>query len=220
MKQAQIFIVDNHPITIQGLAYVIKNQNNWSVCGTTTDPSKVFNYLQSLQPHLVIVDIIFKTSCGLQLVKNIRREFPEILILVYSMHDEFIFAELALQSGANGYLCKNEQQECLLSAIQKILDGKVYLNETMQEQFFAKHLQGRNKVQNVSVINLLSDRELYVLRLLGSGLTTKQISKSLNVSSSTVDSYKTNIKNKLKLQNINQLICYAAKWTSFQKVHK
>ena len=215
MKTIEIFIADDHPITIQGLTFLIESEKNWHVCGSETDAGKVLEGLAVLNPDIIIIDILFKNSCGLELSKKIRLKFPDIPILVYSMHDEFIFAELAIQVGANGYLCKSEPQDNIFIAIDKLLKGKIYLSEDMQELFFAKHMRNKNKESNV--LDLLSEREWYVFRMLGNGLTTKQIASNLNISPSTVDTYKTNIKSKLKLSNVNQLICYAAKWSSFYK---
>jgi DNA-binding NarL/FixJ family response regulator len=150
------------------------------------------------------VDITLKESNGIELVKTIHAELPDLPILVMSMHDEAIWAEMALAAGAKGYLMKENSMSQLLPAIRKILNGKIYLSEQMAERFLENQFRGR-QAQNISPLERLSERERQVFQMIGQWKTTRQIANELNLSVKTVEYYRENLKEKLGLKSGNEL---------------
>ena len=164
-------------------------------------------------PGLMIVDVSLDGNNGLELMKNMsgRDTAP---FLVYSMHDETVYAERCLRAGAKGYLMKQAPPESLLTAIRHVLDGKTYLSEKMSEQFLGKFVgPGKGNGAATLRIDTLSDRELEVLQLLGNGMTTSQIAEQLFLSVKTVETYREHLKQKLNLPDGPKLMRYAVEWS-------
>jgi DNA-binding NarL/FixJ family response regulator len=165
----------------------------------------------SLKPHLVIVDVTLPGKPGLELIKELRTFFPEILLLVVSMHDESLYAERALRAGARGYLMKNEGGDKLLDAIRHVLSGKVYLSESLSDQILDLFSTGRPR-RNKTPMGQLTDREFEVFQFIGQGLTTREMSAKLHMSAKTVETHRLHIRAKLGLKTGPELIKYAVRW--------
>src|SRR4029450_12986429 len=125
----RILLVDDHPIVRQGLAEMINQQKDLVVCGTAEDVHRGMEAIEKHHPDLVIADISLKGSNGIELLKNIKVQFPKTLVLVLSMHDEALYAVRALRAGAGGYIMKQEATEKVLTAIRQVLAGEIYLSE-------------------------------------------------------------------------------------------
>ena len=158
------------------------------------------------------MDISLKTGNGIELVKNVKARYPELPILVLSMHDESLYAERALRAGSLGYIMKEEATEQVLVAIRRVLKGEIFLSEKMKSRMLQQLTTGgRNKVV-VSPIENLTDRELEVFRLIGEGRSTRQIAGELHLSVRTVEAYREYIKSKLNLRNATELVQHAFHW--------
>ena len=204
----KILIVDDHPIVRQGLAQLLNQEFDFTVCGEAEDATQALESIQNLQPDLVIVDISLKGIDGLELTKKILMQYPELLILVLSMHDEALYAERALRAGAKGYIMKQEGTEKVISAIRKIVNGAIYLSEKMHTRLL-QNIIGRPKNKETSILESLSDRELGIFRLIGQGLKTRKIADILNLSIKTIESHREHIKKKLKLKDATELLLHA-----------
>ena len=201
----KVMIVDDHPILREGLAQLINEQGDLSVCGQFEDSASAFDALESLQPELALVDISLKGSSGVELLKNLKAKYPEIRVLILSMHDESLYAERVLRAGASGYIMKQEATEKVLGAIRKVLAGEIYLSEKMNAKLMHQLITGRNH-GNGSIMERLSDRELEVFGLIGQGRGTREIAEQLNLSVKTVESHRAHIKEKLDLKTATELV--------------
>lgn len=207
-----MLLVDDHPILRKGLAQMINMEQDMTVCGEAEEAGKAFELVGTLQPDVAVVDISLKTGNGIELVKNVKARYPELPILVLSMHDESLYAERALRAGSLGYIMKEEATEQVLVAIRRVLKGEIFLSEKMKSRMLQQLTTGgRNKVV-VSPIENLTDRELEVFRLIGEGRSTRQIAAELHLSVRTVEAYREYIKSKLNLRNATELVQHAFHW--------
>ena len=210
--KARVLLVDDHPILRKGLAQMINMEQDLTVCGEAEEAGKAFELVGALNPDVAVVDISLKTGNGIELVKNIKARYPELPVLVLSMHDESLYAERALRAGSLGYIMKEEATEQVLVAIRRVLKGEIFLSEKMKSRMLQQLTTGgRNKVV-VSPIENLTDRELEVFRLIGEGRSTRQIAGELHLSVRTVEAYREYIKSKLNLRNATELVQHAFHW--------
>jgi DNA-binding NarL/FixJ family response regulator len=167
--------------------------------------------LNRIRPSIAIVDISLKGSSGLELVKQLRAQGNDVPVLVLSMHDESLYAERALRAGANGYITKHEASVDVMNAINRVIEGELYLNPQFMGLMMNKFMAGTNGAAG-DPVHRLADRELEVFRLIGRGLTTREIGEKLSLEATTVDTYRARIKDKLGLKNMARLRLEASRW--------
>src|ERR1700730_8097382 len=206
-----VFVVDDHPLLRQGLALLINQQRDLEVCGEAEEAQAAMQAISQKRPDIMIVDISLNGPDGLDLLKNIRASYPDLPILILSMHDEAIYAERALRARANGYIMKQEATEKVLVAVRRILHGEVYLSDRMANKMLQQYISG-TPTSIHSRISALSDRELEVFCLIGEGRGTREIADELHLSVKTVETYQTHIKEKLSLRNARELVQHAIEW--------
>lgn len=214
-EQAKLLIVDDHPIVREGLAQLIdqKCRDEFTVVSQADNADDALNAMTQLRPDVVIVDVFLKGSDGIELVKRIKAMDSDVNILVLSMHDELLYAERAINAGANGYVMKNESSDDIIKAIRKVMSGQVYLSDNMMTTLVrGKTNSGVEKGD--SLVSSLTDRELEVFRLFGMGWTTRRIARELHLSIKTIETYCARIKDKLELSNSNELIRHAVQWVN------
>jgi DNA-binding NarL/FixJ family response regulator len=206
-----ILLVDDHPLMRAGLAQLINKQPDMIVSAEADDPIQATRELSKAMVDLVLTDLTMPGRGGIEFIKDLRVLYPELLILVVSMHDEMLYAERALRAGARGYIMKEAGGEKLVAAIRQVLAGQVYtsprMNTKIVESFSAQKPRGSN-----SPIETLSDREFEVFQLIGAGKGTHEIAKQLRLSSKTVDVHRSHIKEKLAIPDNPSLIHYAVRW--------
>jgi DNA-binding NarL/FixJ family response regulator len=212
---ARILIVDDHPLFREGLRQLVDREPGLSVCGEAADAEEARRLVPELQPDLVIVDISLGGASGIDLIKSLKADDPELPLLVVSMHDESLYAERALRAGALGYVMKHEPPKTVKTAIHRVLAGEVYLSEKMAASLITKLVRGSNGAE-ASPVNSLSDRELEVFRLLGQGKGRREIAQELNLTVPTINSFSARIKEKLRLKNSAELLLHAIRWTQEQ----
>lgn len=201
----KILLVDDHPILRQGLAQMINEEKELMVVGQFEEASKALDAVIALKPDAAIVDISLKGSSGIELLKNIKVQYPKLLVLVLSMHDESLYAERALRAGASGYIMKQEATDQVLVALRKVLNGEIYLSEKMSSKLMHQLVSGR-ATDAGSLMERLSDRELEIFGLIGEGRGTRQIAEQLHLSVKTIESHRAHIKEKLNLKNATELV--------------
>jgi DNA-binding NarL/FixJ family response regulator len=212
----RVFVVDDHPIVRQGLALMINSESDLAVCGEAQEAQSALQAIVDSKPDILIVDISLEGPDGLELVKHVRALFPELPILILSMHDETTYAERALRARANGYIMKQEATEKVLVAIRRILNGGIYLSDRMANKVLHQ-FAGGGTGSGQSRIAELSDRELEVFRLIGDGHGTRQIADELHLSVKTVETYQAHIKEKLLLRTGRELVQQAIFWKMSQE---
>jgi DNA-binding NarL/FixJ family response regulator len=208
-KASRILLVEDHAMFREQLAQLITQEFGMDVCGQADNIRDALQLARNTRPDLAIIDITLKGSSGLELLKDWKAQGTKFPILVLSMHEESLYAERVLAAGARGYITKHENSETLLKAIHRVLEGKTYLSEQMMENLMGK-MSGRGAT--VPPIERLADRELEVFQLIGTGRTTREIAEALNLGMTTVDTYRTRIKDKLGLSSGTELIKFAARW--------
>lgn len=211
-RPVRILIVDDHPIVRRGLARLIEAESDLLVCAEAEGLSQAMLAFRETKPDLLIADVSLQNGSGIELVKELIAQQPDVKILVCSMHDEALYAQRALRAGAKGYISKEEATMELAAAIRRVLAGGVYLSERMTNAILSGTIERDDSSPNRSPVELLSDRELEVFEQIGHGVTTKQIAEKLHLSPKTVETYRENIKAKLNLENATALTKQAVQW--------
>lgn len=209
---ARILIVDDHPIVRRGLTQLIRRESDLTICGEAEGLSQALQSFRELQPDLIIADVSLQNGSGIELVKELIAQRPGIRILVCSMHRESLYAQRALRAGAKGYVNKDQATAELVTAIRRVLAGGVYLSERMTDCLIGQTIGNGEACDAVNPIESLSDRELEVFEQIGRGGTTKGIADRLYLSPKTIETYRENIKSKLKLRNGAELTRRAMEW--------
>jgi DNA-binding NarL/FixJ family response regulator len=212
-RKRRLYLVDDHPVTNDGLAQLINFQADLEVCGQATTAASAIAGIDALQPNLAVVDLSLGGSSGLELIKQVSSRHPDLRVLVLSVHDEEIYAPRALRAGARGYVMKQAPTSEVMGAIRTVLAGEIYVSQTMRTRLLEKHLQGSPR-PNRTELDCLSDRELEVFELIGHGHATRAIASRLHLSVSTVEAHRAHIKEKLKLRNATQLVRRAVEWVN------
>lgn len=192
----KIFVVDDHPIVRQGLTLLINRESDLIVCGEAEDAQTALQLVTTAKPDVLVVDISLNGPDGLDLLKDVRAHYPDLPVLILSMHDESIYAERALRAGAQGYIMKQEATEKVLVALRRILANEIYVSEKIANRMLQRYIGGPGGGGPSSVADL-TDRELEVFRLIGEGHSTRRIAEELHISIKTVESYQAHIKEKL-----------------------
>jgi DNA-binding NarL/FixJ family response regulator len=213
----RIMIVDDHPLIRDALTALIEGENDLCVCGQAEDRQPALDMIAATHPQLVLVDLILKSSHGLELIKDIHVRYPQIYSLVLSIHLECLYAQRALQAGASGFVGKQSSSETILQAIRQVLRGEIYLSESVTRDIVSK-VAGRATAAAGMPIQCLADRELQVFELLGKGHTTHKIADELHLDISTVETYRSRIKDKLKLKDAGELLECAIQWALNQRL--
>jgi DNA-binding NarL/FixJ family response regulator len=215
MARTRILVVDEHPLLRQGIVAFINGQPDMIACGEADSVPSVQNKLAETKPHLIVVGLRLGTGDCLELVKAVKAQIPGLLVLVYSAFEETIFAERAMRAGAHGYVMKKAPKEELLAAIRGIVQGGIYVSRDVAMRAFKKSLETRPESRlshAASALENLSDREMHIFQLLGSGLGTRQIAHSLNLSVKTIESHRENVKRKLGLNSSRDLVDRATRY--------
>lgn len=208
----RILVVDDHPVLRKGVAALVASSPDLELCGEASTAAEALSAVERFCPDAVIVDISIPGMGGVELLRQLRALHPHLPMLVYSMHDERMYAERALRAGAQGYLMKHEPPERVIEGLRAVLRGEIFVSEALQKTLLAAFLTpGRNSVERQG-IDRLSDRELQVFEAIGLGKTTPQIARELHLSVKTIETYRSNIKRKLGLENGHQLIHAAVRW--------
>jgi len=209
--KARILIVDDHVIVRQGIAQLVNREPDLDVCQEAGDADSAVAVLRETPVDLAIVDISLPGTSGIELVKMVRDAYPQLPVLVMSMHDEALYSDRAFRAGAKGYVMKQEATEKLLAAIRKILNGGVYVSDRMQTVMVQRFLNS-GVDETVSFIDNLTDREFEILRMIGQGLTVAEIADKLGRSAKTVEAHRANLREKLGLKRAAELARFATQW--------
>jgi DNA-binding NarL/FixJ family response regulator len=210
-NRTRILLVDDHAVVRFGIAQLINRERDLVVCGEEEEASKALSAISSLNPDLVLADISLKDSSGLELMRNIKAQYPKLPVLVVSAHDENIYAEIAFRAGALGYLMKDQALDKVLPAIRRVLSGAIYVSDALGARMLQQQIRGHTDI-NESPVKGLSDREMEVFQLIGQWKKTREIAEELHLSIKTIEYYREQIKRKLNLKSASELTHYATQW--------
>jgi len=193
----------------EGLRGTIMGEPDLEIGGEAENAAQAMEALQVQLPDLVLMDITLPGKSGLELIKDIKAMYPQVPILILSMHDESLYAERALRAGAGGYITKGQRPNELIVAIRQVLAGRTYVSEKVSEKIL-KLFSGR-AVTATSPLEMLTDREFEVFQLIGEGKATGEIAAQLHLSPKTVAVHYANMRRKLKLNTYPDLIRLAVR---------
>ena len=212
----RIFVLDAQPLLRQGISAYLNSQPEMMVCGEAGNVPDARRKIAECQPQFVVTALRLGAGDTLKLIRELKIQNPRLRILVYSAFEENIFAERAIRAGANGYVMKQTPSEKLATAVREIMNGGIYVSRELALSAFRKSLQRHRKdnqtLRSGNCLGELSNREMHIFQLLGSGLGTKQIAASLDLSVKTIESHRENIKHKLRLRSSGEVRERATKW--------
>lgn len=207
----KVLIVDDHPAVRDALSAEISRHSDLTVCGEASDVTDALQLVDREHPDVVVIDISLKTGSGIDLIKRINEHDDRVRMLVWSMHDESLYAERALRAGALGYINKQHATDEIVTAIRAIRDGRVYVNSDTANRLMLR-AAGHKDAFEKSPVESLSDRELQIFDLIGRGLGTREIAQRLHLSVHTVETHRQRIKYKLAIDTTTELTRQAAQW--------
>lgn len=210
-RRLKVLLVEDHPMFREHLGQLINRDLGMAVCGEADNIKDAMRLAGETHPDIAIVDITLRGSSGLEFIKDLKAQEIDLPVLVLSMHDEELYAERALRAGARGYVSKNEASAEVVKAIRCVINGEVYASRRMTNQLLLRMTQKRQPTE-LAGIETLADRELEVLQLLGHGKSTRDIAAALNLGESTVETYRSRIKDKLQLRSAAELYLRAGQW--------
>ncbi len=208
----RVIVVDDHPAIREALSGVINAKMDMVLCGEATSADGAFQLVESIKPDVAVVDISLEDVHGLDLVQNLRAQYPELQVVVFSMYDESVYAERAIRAGASGYVMKSEPTQNVVDAIRCVAQGEIYLSRRMALRILSKVATGRSASPGFA-IDELTDREMAVFQMLGQGHGVPEIAQRLNLSRKTVETYRRRAKEKLGFASVSELLQYAIQWT-------
>jgi DNA-binding NarL/FixJ family response regulator len=204
----RVLIVDDHPILRHGIAQLVGREPDFDPCAEAGTIDEALALLAAQPIDVAIVDLSLEDESGMELIRKARARCPGLQCLVLSMHDERLHAERALRAGARGYLMKQEATRKIVAALRQVRAGHIYLSEAVASEILGRLAGGAPAEPDGGPENALgglSDREMEVLRLIGRGLKTGEIARSLNRSVHTIETHRASIKRKLGLRTAGDL---------------
>jgi DNA-binding NarL/FixJ family response regulator len=212
VRRARILLVEDHPIVRQGLAQLLGQTPDLEICAFAEDSLSAVQAVKTESPDLAIVDISLQSADGLELVKDLRARKFHLPVLILSMHQESVYAQRAMRAGAQGYVMKGEPTPRLLAAVRKVLSGGLFFSEEVTSELLRRQIGGESAV--LSPMELLTDKELQIFRLIGQGRSTREIAEALLRSVKTIEAHRENMKLKLGIKNSPQLVRAAVEWSA------
>jgi len=214
--QTRILIVDDHPVLRDGLAQLIAQQPDMMVCGEAGEAGDALEKIRLLQPNLVLADIGLPGRDGMELIKDIQALETGVLVLVFSMHDEAFYAERVLRAGGRGYVMKQEGGKKILEAIRQVAAGQIFVSEHISARIL-EVFSGHRPAGGGATVENLTDREFEVFQLIGRGMGTRELAGELHLSPKTIQVHCANIKAKLQVHSMAELIRHAVRWVEAEK---
>ncbi|MCF7765329.1 MAG: response regulator transcription factor [Verrucomicrobia bacterium] len=209
-RKAQILVVDDHSVLRNTLIRLINEQNDLICCGQADTSLAALAAMDRGKPDLVLLDLRLGAGDGLDLIEALKAQHPDLFIIVFTQRDEKLYAERAFRAGARGYVVKSQGIKEVLAAIRAVLRGNIYVGKEVALEVFQTFLVPRRS--STAEIARLTNRELEIFRLLGEGLSTREIGTRIRLSSKTVDTHRENIKRKLLLINARDVMRRAIEW--------
>jgi len=210
MSKIRLIIVDDHPIFIEGMFALLRNDDRFDIIGFAHNGKDAIELIKKTTPDIVLLDINMPEMDGVELCKYLKEHYPDIKAIMLTMHDDYIHIKKLLEAGARGYVLKNTTREALGKAITTVFNGQPYLDPVVQEAMIRsvsgggeENLNGHGGNAN---IESLTKRELEILQQIAFGLTSSDISKKLFISKNTVETHRKNLLTKLNVKNTAEMI--------------
>ncbi len=202
----KVLLADDHSIVREGLRRIVEESDDMVVVAEASDGNEAIHQVRKSRPDVAVIDISMPEIDGLEVLQQLQPEYPELPILILTMHEEQQYIVHAIEAGARGYITKKSAPEQLVNAIRKVYAGSLYISEEAAEALALRVAKGTS---GQSPLDLLSTRELQVLRRLAMGHTNREIAQNYNISIKTVDTYRLRLLKKLGLRNNAELSRFA-----------
>lgn len=200
----KVMIVDDHIVVRAGIQSLLDTDPSLMVVGQAKSAEEAQSLYKGLQPDVIIMDLSMPGMGGIEAIKRILARTPDIKILVYSLHEESLYAQRAMEAGARGYVTKVSEQEVLIQAVKSLASGQRFISPDIAAEYALK-----NMVQGDDPVKLLSDREFEILILAAKGHTTRDIAGKLHLSDKTVSNNISKLKRKLDLKTTADIVHFA-----------
>ena len=204
-----VFIVENHQLFREGLKSLLSERSDLIISGEAENGFEAIQKIRDLKPDLILLDLSMPKMGGISVLKEIKRDFPEIRILMLTIHESDNYVLESFEAGADGYCIKDSSREELMLAIDSVIDGKKFISPGIAENVMKGFLKGQHSLKNKSKWGTVTQREREVLKLLAEGHTNNEIADLLFISVKTVQKHRSNIMTKLNLHNVAALTRYA-----------
>jgi DNA-binding NarL/FixJ family response regulator len=208
-RRKRVLLVDDHALVRHGIAELVNSTPELEVVGEVANAQSALRAVAELAPDLIVLDLSLPDAAGIELVKRLRARDANVRILVYSMHEDSLYAQRALRAGAQGYVNKSESGDRLLAAMREVLESRICVSSRTSANLLHELVGGERRKS--SSLERLTDRELEIVQLIGSGMTTRDIARHLSLSIKTIDSHRANIKAKLGLRTASELAAAAGR---------
>ncbi len=209
MPKISVLLVEDHHVVRKGISYLLSLEEDIDLVGEAEDGNEAVKMAKDLCPDVVVMDITMPNLNGIDAVKQIKKAIPETKVMILTMHTREQYIRQALREGASGYLLKESTQEELVNAIRTVHKGGVALSPSISRFVLKEYVRQSDPKKEVDSLELLTDRERQVLRLIAEGKTNKEVAKYLSISKSTVNIHRTNIMQKLDIHDTAGLVRYS-----------
>jgi DNA-binding NarL/FixJ family response regulator len=211
MPKLDIVVADDHTLMRQGLCKILEEQPEWRVVGQASTGREVVRVVSELQPSLAILDIGMPLLNGIEVTRQLTRRFPDLRVLILSMHAEEAYITSALEAGALGYLLKDSADVELIRAVSSVAAGKSYFSPAVARVMLDDYVRHLAQKGITDRYDSLSEREREIFQLIAEGHTNKDIADLLHVSPATVETHRAHIFQKLDVHNTAELVLYAVR---------
>ena len=208
-KSITLFLADDHTIVRQGLAKLLEGEPDLRVVGEAENGREAVEKVEELKPNIVLMDIAMPLLNGIEATRQIRKICPQTKVIILSMHSHNRYISELFSLGASGYLLKDSTGTDIIKAIHAALKGETYLSPSISHKVIEDYISLKKTSRQEELYNSLSNREREVFQMIAEGRSTREIAEILYVSPSTVKTHRSNIMEKLKMDNISQLIQFA-----------
>ena len=208
IHKSRVLLVDDHAVVRKGMIAMINEEPDMVVCGEADGVRSAIEAIGQCNPDVALVDLSIKDGDGLELIKEIRRRWKDVAVLVLSMYDASVYADRALRAGARGYIMKAQAARTVMDGIRSVLRGETYFSDPKHENL-AENFGDAPAADRSNLLATLTDREMQVLRCIGKGWSGQEIADELFISPKTVEAHREHIKHKLELASSGDLLRYA-----------
>lgn len=205
-----VVLADDHPMVCRGLRTLVEASKDFEVVGEAQDGREAIRLVETLNPNLLILDLVMPGMSGLDVIRHVKRHKKTTRIVVYSMHASEVYVLEAMRAGADGYVLKESATAQILYAMRRVTEGEPYLSPPLSESAVAAYLE-KTAAAPIDPLASLTARERQVLRLAAEGRSSGEIAVQLGISSRTAETHRANLMGKLGLHNQTELVLFAVR---------
>jgi len=211
MRKTRILLADDHQLMRSGVRLMLEREPDLTVIGEAADGREAVALAKSLKPEVVVMDIGMPNLNGIEAAHQMTQEFPDLAIVMVSMHSDESYVLRALKSGARGYLLKDSAEADLIKAVHAVAGGKSFFSPAVSKLLLDDYVRKLKRSGTEDAYDLLTPREREILQLIAEGKSNKDIANLLDLSVYTVESHRSNLMEKLNVRGLPELILYAVR---------